>query len=66
VAIDKNGTVIAATTQEAGPSRYFERLALAAAKKWTFAPIETDEEREARLRFSYTRAGVTARAERSP
>jgi len=36
VIVDPDGTVFAALTDHAGPSRYFERLAIDAAKKWTF------------------------------
>lgn len=63
VTIDKQGAVAAATTTEPGPSRYFERLALDASKKWTFTPATNDEPRKILVRFSFTRNGVTARAE---
>jgi TonB family protein len=62
VVVDKDGTVRSASTQESGPSRYFERLALAAAKKWTFAPADSAEERAMLVRFNFTRAGVTGSA----
>jgi TonB family protein len=62
VVIDRDGTVRSASTQESGPSRYFERLALAAAKKWTFAPADSAEERVMLVRFNFTRAGVTGSA----
>lgn len=61
VSIDKQGTVVAATSDDPGPSRYFERLALDAARKWTFAPARTDEPRTLLLRFHFTRDGITAR-----
>jgi outer membrane biosynthesis protein TonB len=53
--------VLAATSQEPGPSRYFERLSLQAAKKWTFAPAHTQEQRTVLLRFHFKREGPTAR-----
>jgi TonB family protein len=39
--VDKDGTVLAAAADDPGPSRYFERLAIEASKKWTFAPADT-------------------------
>ena len=62
VTIDAQGAVIAADSHEAGPSRYFERLSLDAARKWTFVPAATNEPRSALLRFHFTRSGTTARA----
>jgi TonB family protein len=66
VTIDKQGTVVAATSDDPGPSRYFERLSLEASRKWTFAPSETADERRARLQFSFTRDGATARTSPLP
>jgi TonB family protein len=63
VTLDKQGTVIAATAEDPGPSRYFERLSLAAAQKWTFAPTTTNGQRQLLVRFDYTRQQATARAE---
>jgi len=62
VIVDQRGTVLDATADEPGPSRYFARLAVAAAKKWTFAPTDLDEQRIMLVRFYFTRAGTTARA----
>ena len=62
VIVARDGTVIAATSDIPGPSRYFERLALQASRKWTFAPSDSDEQRVVLVRFSYTRSGTTARA----
>jgi len=62
VIVDQDGTVFAALTERAGPSRYFERLALDAAKKWTFAPADSDGQRLMLLRFDFSRQGTTARA----
>jgi TonB family protein len=62
VVIDKEGKVVAASSEDPGPSRYFERLSLAAAKKWTFTSTNAENERTALVRFSFTREGVTARA----
>lgn len=65
VSIDKEGKVVSATSHEPGPSRYFERLSLAAAKKWTFNPADAPERRTMLLRFRFTRDGVSARAEQA-
>lgn len=60
--VDKEGTVLAATADDPGPSRYFEGLAIQASKKWTFAPTDSEEQRIMLVRFNFTRAGTTARA----
>jgi TonB family protein len=62
VIVDEEGVVVAATPEEPGPSRYFERLALEASKAWTFESGDTDEQRLMLVRFNFTRAGVTAGA----
>src|SRR5262245_39956171 len=61
VIVDKEGTVLDTTVDEPGPSRYFERLAIAAAKTWTFAPADSEEQRKMLVRFYFTRAGTTVR-----
>jgi hypothetical protein len=61
VIVDRKGTVLTATADDPGPSRYFERLALEASKKWRFA--RTDSERIMLVRFNFTRSGTSARAE---
>jgi TonB family protein len=60
--IDQDGSVFAALVDDVGPSRYFSRLAIEAAKKWTFAPVNTDGQRFVQVRFDFTRDGTTARA----
>jgi TonB family protein len=62
VMVNPDGTVFAALTDKPGPSRYFERLALEAAKKWTFAPMGTEDQHIVVLRFDFSREGATARA----
>ena len=62
VIVDREGTVLVATADDPGPSRYFERLAIQASKKWTFAPTDSEEQRIMLVRFDFTRAGTTARA----
>jgi TonB family protein len=62
VIVDKDGKVLAATADEPGPSRYFERLSVEAARKWTFAPIAAEQQRVMLVRFYFKRSGTTARA----
>jgi TonB family protein len=62
VIVGKEGTVLVATADDRGPSRYFERLAIEASKKWTFTPANSEERRIMLVRFNFTRAGTTARA----
>ena len=62
VIVDKDGNVLAATADEPGPSRYFERISIEAARKWTFAPTTAEEQRVMLVRFYFKRSGTTARA----
>jgi TonB family protein len=62
VIVDKDGGVLAALVQNPGPSRYFERLAVAAAKKWTFPPADTPGQRVEVVRFEFTREGTSGSA----
>ena len=63
VIVDKEGTVLVATADDPGPSRYFERLAIQASKKWKFAPTDSGEQRIMLVRFNFRRAGTTVRAD---
>ena len=60
--VDKEGTVFAALVDEPGPSKYFQRLAIEAAKKWRFPPADTQAQRLELVRFDFTREGTTGRA----
>jgi TonB family protein len=62
VTLDKSGAVLAAAVAESGPSRYFARHALEAAKKWSFTSAKSDETRTMLVRFYFKRSGVTASA----
>jgi len=62
VIVGKDGTVLAATADEPGPSRYFERLAMEASRQWMFAAIESGEQRVMLVRFYFKRGGTSARA----
>ncbi len=63
VIIDKDGSVFAALVDQPGPSRYFERLAIEAAKKWTFPAADTQISRLELVRFDFTHDGTTAQAD---
>ncbi len=63
VTVDKEGTVLAATADDPGPSRYFERLAIEASRKWKFAPTDSEKQRTMLVKFNFKRAGTTARAD---
>jgi TonB family protein len=62
VIVDRDGHVAATLVDRPGPSRYFERLAMAAARQWTFAPADTPAQRVEALRFEFSRDGTTGRA----
>ena len=63
VTIGNDGSVVDATAEDGGPSRYFERLAVDASRKWTFTPANLAEQRTMLVKFSFTREGATAQAE---
>jgi outer membrane biosynthesis protein TonB len=60
--VEQDGTVFAALAEQRGPSRYFERLAIDAAKKWTFTPSDSEAQRLMLVKFDFTRDGATADA----
>jgi hypothetical protein len=62
VIVDQDGSVLAATEDRTGSSRYFQRLAIEAAKKWTFPPVDTPSRRLMQVRFDFSRDGTTGRA----
>ncbi len=62
VIVNRDGSVFAATPDRTGSSRYFERLALESAKKWTFPPADAPAQRLMQIRYDFSREGVTARA----
>jgi TonB family protein len=62
VTVDRSGKVVSAALENPGPSRYFARLALAAAKKWKFAPADQQSSRKWVLQFQFTRGRTTAHA----
>jgi serine/threonine protein kinase len=62
VSVDREGRVFAAHPDRPGPSRYFERLAIDAARKWTFPPVETPSSRLMQVRFEFSRSGTSGHA----
>ncbi len=63
VSLAPDGTVRSASSRIPGPSRYFERLALEAARQWRFTPANAQDAPSRLLTFSFTREGVSARSE---
>jgi len=62
VIVEPDGSVYAATADRLGPSRYFQRIAIEAAKKWTFPPIDIQSRRLMQIRFDFSRDGATGHA----
>jgi serine/threonine protein kinase len=62
VTVDRAGNVVAENLEVHGSSNYFARLAGDAARKWKFAPADTQSPREWLLQFEFSRSGVTEHA----
>jgi TonB family protein len=62
IIVDPDGSVIAATADRSGRSRYLLRLAIEAARKWTFPTIDTQSRRVMQIRFDFGRDETTGRA----
>jgi TonB family protein len=60
VSVGREGNVLDAVLEEAGPSKYFSHAATEAAKAWTFAPASGPSERL--LQFAFTSDGATGEA----
>lgn len=68
VEVDAAGNVGKATLESAGPSKYFSRIAMEAARDWKFSPAQTGEQaaaREWRLQFAFSRTGTEVSAVRT-
>lgn len=61
VIVGDDGSVQGATADLLGPSSYFRRLAIDAARRWTFPPMDTPARRLMQIRFDFTRDGTTGR-----
>jgi TonB family protein len=66
VEVNSAGDVAKATLESAGPSKYFSRIALEAAREWKFVPLPADEPgaREWKLQFAFSRARTEVSAVR--
>jgi eukaryotic-like serine/threonine-protein kinase len=62
VTVDRSGNVVRDTFENAGPSKYFNRLASQAARKWKFASVDNESAREWLLHFEFGRDGTTVHA----
>jgi TonB family protein len=65
--VDAAGNVSSATLESAGPSKYFSRISMEAAREWKFVAAEASEQsgsREWRIQFAFTRANTEASAAR--
>jgi len=67
VEVDTAGNVVEAKLESAGPSKYFSRAALDAARGWRFSPARAGESgaREWKLQFAFSRAKTEASAARA-
>ena len=63
VKVDAAGNVAKATPESAGPSKYFSRVAMEAARDWKFSPAEAGA--EWKLQFAFSRARTEASAVRA-
>ena len=57
-----DGSVFAATADRTGPSMYFQRLAIDAARQWTFPRVDTQSKRLMEVRFDFSRDGTIGHA----
>jgi hypothetical protein len=61
IIVDPDGSVSAVTADRIG-TRYLLPLAIEAARKWTFPPIDTQSRRVMQIRFDFGRDETTGRA----
>jgi TonB family protein len=62
VTVDNSGRVVHDSLDNPGPSKYFNRMASEAAKKWRFAAADDRGSRQWVLRFEFGRDGTTVHA----
>jgi protein TonB len=67
VDVDAAGNVAKTKLELSGPSKYFSRVAMEAAREWKFVPAEAGESgaREWKLQFAFSRAKTGASATRA-
>jgi TonB family protein len=62
VTVGRDGSVSGTALDRAGSSSYFQKVALDAARKWTFAPVDNPSQRLIQIRFDFSHDGTTANA----
>jgi hypothetical protein len=62
VTVNRSGNVVDESLEDAGPSKYFARVASAAARQWKFV-ADSQPSRQWLLRFEFSRDQTTASAE---
>lgn len=62
VMVARDGSVSTAVVDRAGPSSYFQKVAVDAAKKWTFPAVDNASQRLIQVRFDFSHDGTTAHA----
>lgn len=62
VIVEQDGSVFAALEDRTSASKHLQRLAIAAAKEWTFPPADTASRRLMQIRFDFGREGTKASA----
>jgi TonB family protein len=62
VTVDNSGRVVHDSLDNPGPSKYFNRVATEAARKWRFAAADDRGSREWLLRFEFGREGTSVHA----
>ena len=63
VVVNRSGNVVDQTLEDAGPSKYFARLASTAAREWKFVAADDHATRQWLLRFDFSKDQVSASAE---
>jgi TonB family protein len=70
VTVDQSGAVVDAALDSRAGSRYFDRVALEAARRWKFKPVSDAAGREGGatrlVRFEFRRQGCTATSGGAP
>jgi outer membrane biosynthesis protein TonB len=65
VTVDRSGKVVRDSFESASSSRYFNRVASEAARKWKFASADAEGSRDWLLHFEFGREGTTVHATRA-
>jgi hypothetical protein len=60
--VNRAGDVMDETLEDSGPSQYFARAAIRAARDWRFVRGDSLNPRQWLLRFEFSRDGTTASA----